>query len=98
MTRFYIRHGTNPAIEVSTYEIKTNEGEEATVADLVQVIKTTPSNLKQLGISSKLPLTLHLPDGTLLEEDTKLNLIATGTTSKTSLIIKQQSVSLSICC
>ena len=94
MTRFFIRHFTNPAIAVSTYDIKTNEGEEALVADLVKVIKTTPAYLEQLGIASKLPLTLHLPDGTLLEEDTKLNLITTGTTKKTSLIIKQQGVSL----
>lgn len=90
MTRFYIRHYTNPVIEVDIEQITTYGDREATVAGLVEFIKTTPAKLEQLGIESKLPLTLYLPDGTLLEEDTKLNLITTGTTKKTSLIIKQQ--------
>lgn len=94
MTRFFIRHFTNPAIAVSTYDIKTNEGEEALVADLVKVINDTPSYLKQLGIASNLPLTLHLPDGiTPLRPGLPLNELSVGTTDARPLIIRQQGVS-----
>ena len=95
MTRFYIRNYTNPVIEVDIEQITTYGDREATVAGLVKVIKTTPAYLEQLGIASKLPLTLHLPDGiTPLRPGLPLNELSVGTTDARPLIIKQQGVSL----
>ena len=95
MTRFYIRHCTNPVIEVDIEQITTYGDREATVAGLVKVINDTPSYLKQLGIASNLPLTLHLPDGiTPLRPGLPLNELSVGTTDARPLIIKQKGVSL----
>jgi hypothetical protein len=88
MKRFFIRHGNYPAVAEDI-------GEEAMVADLIRTIQGDSIHLRQLGITTALPLTLHLPDGTLLKPHVILTeLRGAGTDGEHPLVIKQKGVSI----